>query len=151
MAAPVGANWGTLIPRFLLGIVFVYHGGQKLFGLFGAEPEETRRMAETIAGWGWPAATVLGYGVGVTEFFGGACLLAGLFTRFWALGIAVVMLVGAWKVHLPHGFSVAKGGWEYPFVLAVLALSLVVQGGGAFSLDETFFRKPAKKEGKPNP
>jgi putative oxidoreductase len=150
-----GSNWGTLIPRFVLGIVFVFHGGQKLFGLFGGEPGTIDNLAGFIASWGWPLPRVQAYAVGVTEFFGGACLLLGLMTRFWALGLAVTMAVAALKVHWPNGFGglpaeagSVKPGWEYNFVLGVLALSLAVQGGGALSLDEMFFRKK-KPEGPP--
>jgi putative oxidoreductase len=147
MAKAGGSNWGTLIPRFLLATVFVFHGGQKLFGLFGApvDPAPIGEMAKLIGTWGWPMPNVLAYLAAITEFFGGACLAVGLLTRFWALALAIVMGVAAWKVHLPHGFGITGGGWEYAFVLGVLCLSLVVQGGGAFSMDEMFFK------GKPGP
>jgi putative oxidoreductase len=150
MAKVTAANWGTLVPRFVLATVFVYHGGQKLFGLFGAEPGHLKALEDGIRGWGWPLPGVMARAVGVTEFFGGACLALGLMTRFWAAGLAFVMLVAAWKVHGPAGFSLGKGGWEYNFVLGMLALSLVVQGGGAYSVDEVFFKgkkKPEKPEG----
>ena len=146
---PSGSNWGPLIPRVILGIVFVFHGGQKLFGLFGAEPGVLEKLAEGITAWGWPMPTALAYAVGVTEFFGGACVLAGLLTRFWAAGLATVMVVAAWKVHGPNGFSLGNGGWEYNFVLGTLAAALAVQGGGAFSMDEMFFRKAPRKGDKP--
>jgi putative oxidoreductase len=143
MAKASGANWGTLIPRFLLCVVFVYHGGRALFGLFGGTG------VDPFPGWtgtGMPARAVA-----ATLFFGGLCLGIGLMTRAWAAGLAAVMALTAWKFRLAHGFAEGDGGWEYQFVLGILALSLVVQGGGAFSLDEMFFkgRKPAapKPEG----
>jgi len=148
MAKETGSNWGTLVPRFLLATVFVFHGGQKLFGLFGAEPGQADQMAKMIEGWAWPAPGVLARAAGATEFFGGACLALGLLTRFWAAGIASVMAVAVWKVHLANGFSLGKGGFEYCFVLGILALSLVVQGGGALSMDTMFF-KGKKKADKP--
>ena len=133
-------NWGTLVPRLLLAVVFTYHGGQKLFGLFGGHGVDG--LAGLIEGWGWPAPPVLARAAAAVEFFGGICLALGLLTRFFVLSLAAVMAVAAWKVHGPHGFSIAgkPPGWEYNFVLGVLALSLVVQGGGAFSMDEMFFR-----------
>lgn len=148
--AKAGANWGTLIPRVLLGVVFVFHGGRKLFGLFGAPPGLVKGLADHIAGWDWPMPTALAYAVAATEFFGGASLLLGLLTRFWALAIAGVMAAAAWKVHGPNGFNIEDRGWEYNFVLGVLALSLVVQGGGAFSLDEMFFKGKKRSEPKPD-
>ncbi len=149
MAGGRESNWGTLVPRFLLGVVFIHHGGQKLFGLFGAAPDEMTRLAATIASWDWPRPELLARAAAATEFFGGACVLLGLLTRFWAAGLAVVMGVAAWKAHGAHGFSLAKGGWEYAFVLGVLALSLVVQGGGAFALDALFPRGKGGAKGPP--
>jgi putative oxidoreductase len=144
MAKETGANWGTLIPRFLLATVFVFHGGQKLFGLFGGDGIDG--VVKTVEAWGWPAPGVLARAAAATEFFGGVCLALGLMTRFWALGIASVMGVAVWKVHGANGFSLQKGGWEYCFVLGFLALSLVVQGGGAWSMDTMFFRGKKKAE-----
>jgi putative oxidoreductase len=143
MAAGKEANWGTLVPRFLLGVVFVYHGGDKLFGLFGGPPDSLEKMAKMIGpeGWGWPMPGVMARAAAVTEFFGGACVLLGLLTRFWAAGLAWTMFVAFWKVHGKNGFGLGNGGFEYNFVLGVLALYLVVAGGGAFSMDEMFFRK----------
>jgi len=147
MASEIRSNWGTLIPRFVLGVVFAYHGGQKLFGLFGGDGIDG--LVKGITAWGWPMPGVMARAAAATEFFGGACLLLGLLTRFWAAGLAVVMAVAVWKVHGKNGFSLQTGGWEYNFVLGTLSLGLAVQGGGAFSLDEMFFRKkkPPKGEG----
>ncbi len=144
----IGANWGTLIPRFLLGTVFLYHGGQLLFGLFGGPG--VAGLETEVGKWGWPAPGVLARAAAATQLFGGACLALGLLTRFWALGIASVMAVAVWKVHLGHGFSAGSGGWEYNFVLGVLALSLAVQGGGAFSMDTMFFKGKKKAAGPPD-
>ena len=149
MAKEIGANWGTLIPRFLLGTVFVFHGGQKLFGLFGAEPGQMDMLEQGIKAWGWPMPGVLARAAAATEFFGGACLALGLLTRFWAAGLVGVMFVAIWKVHGANGFSLGKGGFEYCFVLGILALSLVVQGGGAFSMDRMFFTGKKKAEKPP--
>lgn len=146
----LAANWGTLIPRFLLGTVFLYHGGDLLFGLFGGQG--IARVEGMVREWGWPAPGFLARAAAATEFFGGACVALGLLTRFWAAGLAAVMAVGVVKVHGANGFSYGANGWEYGFVLGILALSLVVQGGGAFSLDTMFFqeRKQPKPE-KPPP
>ncbi len=148
MAKGGGANWGTLVPRLLLCVVFVYHGGQKLFGLFdGAGGLEM--LEKGITDWGWPLPKVLARAAAATEFFGGICVGLGLLTRFWALGLAVVMGVAVFKAHWAAGFGLQRGGFEYAFVLGVLALSLAVQGGGALSLDEMFFKGKRKAEPKP--
>jgi putative oxidoreductase len=147
MANTGGSNWGVLIPRGILAVVFMYHGAQKLFGMFGAPPDMMEQLTKGIESWGWPAPKLLAYLVGITEFFGGICVGIGLMTRFWAMGLAITMAVAALKVHWAAGFSLPHG-WEYCFVLGVLSLSVVVQGGGALSLD-AFFAKYMTKPKKP--
>ena len=149
MASGGGANWNTVIPRAILGVVLGYHGGQMLFGLFGAPSGLVGKLAEQIQAWGWPVPTLLAYAFGGVQFFGGVALLLGILTRFWAFAAALVMAASAWKQHWSHGFDAREGGWEYQFVLGVLALSLVVTGGGALSLDEMFFK--GKKKADPPP
>ena len=39
-----------------------------------------------------------------TEFLGGICILLGLFTRLWAIPLAVTMLVAAGSVHWDNGW-----------------------------------------------
>ncbi|MEZ6164141.1 MAG: hypothetical protein R3B67_06860 [Phycisphaerales bacterium] len=41
---------GLLIARSMVGVVGIYHGGQKLFGLFGGGG--SRRRWRRWAGWG---------------------------------------------------------------------------------------------------
>ncbi|MHC4923355.1 MAG: DoxX family protein [Planctomycetota bacterium] len=145
MAKGGKSNWGTLVPRFLLALIFVFHGGRSLFGLFGGGglPE----LEALITTWDWPAPGILARAAAAAAFFGGLCLLIGLLTRFWSLTLIVLLGVSAWKIQYPNGFAVMDGGWEYQFVLAVLCLWLFLQGGGAFSVDEMFFSK--KKAPKP--
>ena len=68
--------------------------------------------------------------------------LAALLTRLAALGIAVVMVGAAVKVHLPNGFFMNwdltpnKGhGFETNLALLAMALACVIAGGGALSID----------------
>jgi putative oxidoreductase len=124
-----GNLWITLPLRVTLGIVFLAHGSQKLFGAFGGPGLKT--FSEHL-GMNPPMfwATLAACG----EFFGGLMVLLGLLTRFGALNIAIVMLVAMFKVHLPNGFFLPKG-FEYTFVLLGMALALTISGGGAASVD----------------
>ncbi|MFQ5810555.1 MAG: DoxX family protein [Armatimonadota bacterium] len=126
------APLGSLLARIALGVVFVAHGSQKLFGAFGGHgPSGT--IAFMHDSLGIPAfLAVLAM---VTEFFGGLAVLVGLFTRLAALGITCVMAVAVFKVHLSSGFFSQAGGFEYPFALGLLALALVFGGAGKWSLD----------------
>ena len=76
--------------------------------------------------------------MGLIEFFGGILLALGLATRPIALLAAGLLGVAALKVHLGAGFFWTDGGFEYPVMWAILALTFVVRGGGRYSLDRHF-------------
>lgn len=45
--------------------------------------------------------------VALAEFFGGLMVLLGFFTRIGEAGIAIIMVVALFTVHLPQGFFIA--------------------------------------------
>jgi putative oxidoreductase len=121
-----------LVGRIALGTVFIAHGSQKVFGAFGGHGF-SGTMSFMQDSMGIPAfLAVLAI---LTEFFGGIAVLIGLLTRLAALGIACVMAVAVFKVHLSSGFFAQGGGFEYPFALGLLALALVLGGAGKWSID----------------
>jgi putative oxidoreductase len=73
---------------------------------------------------------------------GGLVLIVGFLARPAALGLIVVMLVAIVKVHARHGFFInfaqtpGKGhGFEFNLALIVMALSILIGGAGALSID----------------
>lgn len=114
--------------RVAVGIVFVAHGGQKLFdfGLAGT--------VEMFASTGVPLASITGPAVAFVEFLGGAALILGLFTRVAALAVGVVMVGAIFIVHLPNGFFLPTG-FEFAFMMLAAAMTLVLAGPGAYSVD----------------
>jgi putative oxidoreductase len=80
------------------------------------------------------------------EFLGGLGLIVGLLSRVAALGIAVVMLVALLTVHWKFGFFMnwygdQKGqGIEYHVLVLVLALAVMIKGGGPSSLDQVLYK-----------
>ena len=118
--------------RFTAGILLMPHGAQKLFGLFGGPGlDAARTMFETKLGLP-PWFAVL---AGVIEFFGGAMLALGIATRPVALIIAAQLFFIVFAVHWHAGLFAQKGGFEYPLLWAVVALSYALKGGGHCSLD----------------
>ena len=69
------------------------------------------------------------------ETVGGICIIFGLFTRFFAAALAIEMGIAFLVVHLPHGFSAAKHGYEYVLLLGIVMLAIAIRGGGPYSLD----------------
>ena len=125
-------TWINLPLRLALGLIFIGHGSQKVFGVWGG-----KGLNEFMAGvpplglrpaWLWMGAAAF------SELVGGILVLLGFLTRLGALMIIPVMLVAILGVHW-GGFFLPKG-IEYAFALLCVALALVVAGGGRLSVDE---------------
>jgi len=134
MSSPRPA-WVPVPLRLGVGTIMTVHGLGKLgFGPL-ASPGGVPGFAEVLASLGVPLAIVAAWGVTLVEFVGGLLLLAGLFVRYVAVLVAADMTVATLLVHLPNGFAVSEGGFEFTFLLALAALSLVLSGPGTFSLE----------------
>jgi len=113
-----------LILRLALGAVFLVHGLPKR-GLWSAQPS-----AQMPAGM-LTRLRILSIAEG-----------AGGLTQLAALGLVIVML-GAitfliTKAH--RKFKEANApGWEFEFLLLVIALALAIRGGGKYALDRVVF------------
>jgi putative oxidoreductase len=124
-----------LVVRIVLGIIFVAHGSQKLFGAFGGPGVAGMAMFMKQLGanppilWAWIVTLV--------EFFGGLGVLFGLLTRWAALGLAVNMVVAIVLVHAKNGFF-SPHGFEYPLALIALSLALLFWGPGKISIEGAF-------------
>ena len=126
-------DWGPLFLRLVVGVTFIMHGSQKVFGAFGGGGlSGTEAFLTQI---GVPAPGIMAYLLAFTEFLGGMGVLLGLFTQLFALLLSVVMTVAILTVHLKNGFFAGQGGFEYPFVLLGACLALVVSGCTKFGLD----------------
>ncbi len=142
------APYGPTLLRLAVGLVFVAHGAQKLFG-FGGGGGLTATAA-LFAQVGLSPAFVLAMLIGLVETFGGLLLLAGLFTRLTAGLFTIEMLVAVWKVHFANGFflnwSNTTGvghGYEFNLVVIAALVSLIVTGPGALSIDRSKTHPPA--------
>jgi putative oxidoreductase len=124
--------------RIAAGLMLVPHGAQKLFGWFGGYGvEATGQFFATKLGL--PASLALT--AGIIEFFGGLLLAAGFVTRPVAALVFGLMAVAVVKVHLGAGFFWTDGGYEYPLLWAIVALSYVIRGGGRYSVDALVARE----------
>jgi putative oxidoreductase len=125
-------RWATLLLQVVLGVIFVLHGAQKLFGAFGGAGISGLGTYFDKIGispglfWAWV--------VGCVEFFGGLCVLFGFLTRIAGAALVIDMTVAVFKVHFP-AFFWTKAGLEMPMTLGVIALSLVLSGPSFLSLD----------------
>ena len=122
--------------RIVTGLFLMPHGAQKLFGWFGGYGlAGTGQFFETSLGM--QPGYLFALAAGSVEFFGGLAIALGLLTRPAALAVSVLLLT-ALNVHLPNGFFWTSGGYEYPLLWAVLAVSILLRGGDRYSLDSRF-------------
>lgn len=113
-----------LLVRLLLGLVFMAHGSQKLFGAF---------MGPGLEAWVQMMGPI-GYLVAIGEFFGGLCIFLGILSRFSAAAIAVIMMGAIALVHGENGFFLSANGMEYALTLLVCALVILICGPGRYAL-----------------
>ena len=126
---------GLTILRVVVGIVFLTHGGQKLFqlGLHG--------VTGFFQMLNIPLPAVTAAVVSFVEFLGGAALVLGLATRWAALLLAIDMAGAIYFVHARKGFFVQGGGYEYALTLLAANLALALAGPGSLALDNLIGKK----------
>lgn len=109
------AEWAPIILRVGLGSVFLIHGWPKL--------KSPRNFAGFLSTLNIKPAMFWALVVAVVEFFGGIALIIGFLVPVAAFLIAVNMLVAIIKVRRKF-----VGGWEFDFVLLVMAVALILFG-----------------------
>ena len=124
---------GRLLLRLVIGVFFIGHGTQKLFGWFGGYGIEG--TGQFFEGLGLRPGRHHATAAGVAEAGGGALLTVGLATPLAASAITGAMLTAIQRVHLKNGPWVTGGGYEYNVVLIAAVLALAEVGPGPLSLD----------------
>ncbi len=128
--------WGVTTLRVVVGLVFLMHGGQKLFVWgFGG-------VAAFMSQAGIPAPQVTAVVVTAVEFLGGLALLLGLFTRLAAVLLAINMLAAILTIHLKAGFFLPNG-YEFALTLLGANAALAVLGSGRAALESVWQKDKA--------
>jgi len=117
-------NFALLFIRLVVGVIFMAHGAQKMWGWFGGAG-----LDATVAQMG-----PIGYLVAIGEFFGGLGLIVGFLSRFSAGAIIVIMLGAIAMVHGQNGFFLADQGFEYNLALIGLLTPILLVGPGAYTV-----------------
>ncbi len=135
------AGYSTLALRVPIGIIFMAHGAQKLFGWFGGYGLEG--TGQWMASIGLEPGVLMAFLAGSGEFFGGLFLLLGLLTRPAAAVLSITMLVAIFSVHFENGLFLANNGYEFGLALLAASVSLLLSGAGNVALDNLLSKKLA--------
>jgi putative oxidoreductase len=129
-------NLGLLVLRLVVGLLFVGHGAQKLFGVFGGHG--LRGTAGFFEAIGLKPGHIHASAAALLEFGGGLLLALGLLTPFASAALIAVMTAAVITVHGSKGLWNTGGGYEFNLTLAAAAFTLAAASAGAWSLDHAF-------------
>jgi putative oxidoreductase len=124
---------GLLILRLVVGLLFVGHGAQKLFGVLGGHG--LRGTAGFFDAIGLKPGRFHASAAGLMEFGGGLLLALGLVTPVASAALIAVMTAAVIAVHFAKGLWNSDGGFEFNLTLATVAFALAAIGAGSWSLD----------------
>ena len=124
--------------RVLVGVIFLAHGGQKLF-VYGFDG-----VAAAFGQMGVPMAGIPAPRTALVEFCGGLALVTGLLPRLAGVGLALTMLGAILFVHLAAGFF-GPQGFEFPLALLAATVAFAIAGAGRFSLDHLIATRRAAR------
>ena len=121
------------LARVIIGLLFVGHGTQKLFGWFGGGgPDGTADMFDSI---GLQPGRRNALVAGAAEAGGGLLFAFGAATPLAAAALSSVMISAIKTVHWEKGVWSSQGGYEYNLVLLASLYAIADVGPGTISLD----------------
>lgn len=130
-------NLGLLLIRLVIGILFIGHGAQKLFGWFGGYG------LKGTGGWfdsiGMKPGVTMALFAGLAELIGGILFALGLLTPLAGIMIAGTMVMAIVKVHFSNGLWATANGYEYNLTLLAVAIGVALTGPGLYSFDAFLF------------
>lgn len=126
-------NVGLLLIRLVIGVLFIGHGAQKLFGWFGGYGlKGTGGWFESI---GMKPGVTVALFAGLAELIGGTLFALGLLTPLAAVMIAGTMVMAIIKVHGQNGLWATANGYEYNLTLIIVVIGVALTGPGQYALD----------------
>ncbi|MEH7505715.1 DoxX family protein [Neobacillus drentensis] len=130
-------NLGLLIIRLVIGLSFMGHGAQKLFGWFGGYGlKGTGGWMESL---GLKPGVTMALLAGLSELIGGTLFALGLLTPLAGIMIAATMVMAIAKVHGTNGYWSTQNGYEYSLTLIVVAIGIALIGPGQYAIDAFLF------------
>jgi putative oxidoreductase len=123
------APYAYAIMRIVLGLLFISHAGQKLFGWFGGQAV--------------PLGSLLGV-AGLIEAVLGVLITVGLFTGYAAFIASGEMAIAYFMGHFPKSFWPLENQGEPAVIFCFVFLFMATQGSGIWSIDTARGQQPVK-------
>jgi putative oxidoreductase len=121
---------GHHILRIIVGVLFMGHGAQKLFGKFGGGGlEGTGQMFESL---GLRPGRRNAAAAGAAELGGGALVASGALMPLGAAALSGTMITAIRHVHFAKGPWASQGGYEYNLVILAALFALTNEHDGPF-------------------
>jgi putative oxidoreductase len=120
----VEPTYATL--RVVAGLLFAFHGAQKLFGMF----DGTAR----------PLASLMGL-AGIIEFAGGVLVMIGFLAGLVAFIASGQMAAAYFLSHAPRGGWPIQNDGELAALFCFVFLFIAARGAGIWSVDAALFRR----------
>jgi len=140
--AALPADIALIAVRAVLALLFIYHGGRRLFGWWnGPGLDASAHYFANTAGLS-PGKFFALMG-GLIEFGGGIAIGIGFLARLGGAGIFVDMMMAIVTVTHSSGLNATTGkaGYELNLALGTLALVIAFFGAGRFSIDAVLERR----------
>jgi putative oxidoreductase len=117
------APYAYAIMRIIVGLLFVCHGAQKVFGWFGGVGEQPV-----------PLASLFGV-AGMIELVLGFFIAIGFLTSYATFIASGEMAVAYFMAHYPKSFWPIENGGEPAVLFCFIFLYMATQGSGIWSID----------------
>jgi putative oxidoreductase len=131
-------HWVGVVLRLTAGFIMLPHGLQKLMGLYGGNG-----FSNTVAYFtnNMKLPWMVAVAIILAESIGSVLMIAGAFTRLWAVAFIAIMLGAITTTNAKNGlfmnwYGTQSGeGYEYHVLMIGICVALVIAGSGRFSLD----------------
>ncbi|WP_207844587.1 DoxX family protein [Williamsia soli] len=117
-------NFASLVARVILGVIFIFHGWQKLHTNGIGATEAYFKMLDI------PLPKAAAWYSALVEFGGGILLILGVLMPLVSLLLIADMIGAIFYAHIDNGFWNADGGFELPLALiaGLVAVGLAETG-----------------------
>ena len=135
----INKDYFYFVFRVLVGLLFMQHGLQKMFGLF--EGPGIPGFAGFLSTLGFPAPIFFSYVAASIELFGGLAIALGLFARLTAFIATLELLIVYSIAHIPNGLIPILNQGELALLYVASFLVIMVFGAGKWSLEKVMLKK----------